>query len=144
MSSGKHRSPARRQVAIMLGGLVLVGGGAAAVMPVASADDPVPWPEGVVYTTDLIAGQHTDVGSVCIKYDATSVSVKTVVDIGQWCMTEVKAAAGPVAAYTNKPGNPVPGKFPLKQAYQPCVTDSGWLSMSKPVAGTTRSRFTRR
>jgi len=133
MSSGKHRSPARRQVAIMLGGLVLVGGGAAAVMPVASAVDPVPWPAGVVYTTDLIAGQHTDVGSVSIKYDATSVSVKTVVDTGQWCMTEVKAAAGPMSAFTNKPGNPVPGKFPLKQAYQPCVTDSGWLSMPKPA-----------
>ena len=115
-----------------LGGMALMMAAGAAVIPAASAADDVPWPEGAVYTTDLMAGQHTDVGDVSVKYVGPTISVR-VVNEGDWCMTGLKVAAGPIDTYSNNGGNPVPGKFPLKHTYQPCATNSGWLDLTMPV-----------
>lgn len=115
-----------------LGGMALMMAAGAAVIPAASAEGGVAWPEGVVYTTDLMAGRHTDVGDVSVKYTGSTISVRVAVNKGEWCMTALKVAAGPIDTYTNNGGNPVPGKFPSKHSYQPCVTDSGWLALTMP------------
>lgn len=62
-------------------------------------------------TSDLIAGQHIDAGSVIITNDGESLIVEVVTD-APWTLSELHVWAGTGAPPTNKKGTVVPGHFP--------------------------------
>ncbi len=76
---------------------------------------------GDAICTDLIAGQHIDVGEVEIWNDADYLYVKYIVDDENWCLTEthLHVATDP-DLIPQKNGNPIPGKFDYKGEHD-CV-----------------------
>lgn len=100
---------------------------------------------------DLYAGQNMLVGDVFVKTDtAGKVCVRFVLDAATiadgWKITEahVAAAANCDLIPQTKPnkqglggGNPIPGQFPGKGAYNPGVLETPWICVDYPwVAGT--------
>ena len=82
------------------------------------------------YTTDLLAGQNTDVGDVEIWNDATNLYVEYTTVEG-WGMTETHLHAAcsmeeiPQTQANKKGkggGNPIPGHFEYSESYDPAVT----------------------
>ncbi|HEY45441.1 MAG: hypothetical protein AMJ88_06200 [Anaerolineae bacterium SM23_ 63] len=76
------------------------------------------------FVTNLIAGQHIDVGNVEVWNDGSNLFVQYVTS-GDWCLTETHlAVAGSIEQIpTTKKGNPIPGQFDYKSEYDPypCV-----------------------
>lgn len=75
------------------------------------------------FVTDLIAGQHEDVGDVKVWNDGTNLYVQYETT-GGWVLKETHLA---VAEELNgipqtKKGNPIPGKFPYSTQHDPLVT----------------------
>lgn len=76
---------------------------------------------GDAICTDLIAGQHIDVGEVQIWNDADYLYVKYIIDDEEWCITEthLHVATDP-GLIPQKNGNPIPGKFDYEGKHE-CV-----------------------
>lgn len=83
-----------------------------------TVDDPSP--TGVC--VDLIAGQHTVVGDVCVHHDDTELTVVYTTN-GGWALTETHLAVGQdlgeyvANGWVNRPGNPRPGRFPYSMSH---------------------------
>jgi hypothetical protein len=94
--------------------------------PVAAAPAPI----------NLLAGKSVDVGDVRITYDSQNVYVELTMESG-WCAAKVHLAAAPSAGSfpQTKKGNPIPGKFPVKQLYEPCATSGSFTIPLSSVAG---------
>lgn len=70
---------------------------------------------------DLFAGKTTDVGDVFVWNDATNYYVEINMD-DAWCMTESHViVAALVADIPQANGNPIPGRFPQGDSYNPCA-----------------------
>ncbi|MBL7008937.1 MAG: hypothetical protein ISR76_08060 [Planctomycetes bacterium] len=70
--------------------------------------------------TDLIAGQHTTMGTVTVSNTPTELHV--LVKAGRfWRIENVHIYAGPGPLPTNGGGNVAPGQFPFKTSYNPAV-----------------------
>ncbi len=65
----------------------------------------------VPYTTDLIAGQHYNTGSVAVSDDGTSITVTVTTDAG-YALSELHVYIGTAEVPLNNGGNPSPGQFP--------------------------------
>ena len=63
----------------------------------------------------LLAGQHIDVGEVCVSTDGENIYLEYWLD-APWTLTETQTWIGwPKDAYPQaKKGNPIPGQFPVK------------------------------
>jgi hypothetical protein len=74
---------------------------------------------------DFIAGQHINVGKISISNDETTLFVKIDL-VDSWYMTESHVAVGGSLADIpqTKTGNPIPGKFPYSQSYNPPVSSA--------------------
>ena len=64
-----------------------------------------------VQETELIAGQHTDTGSVSVTNDADDLLISVDAD-APYLLAEVHIYAGTDPVPTNNGGNPAPGQFP--------------------------------
>jgi hypothetical protein len=76
------------------------------------------------YSTDLIAGQHYDIGDVLVWNDADYLYVQYLVDDADWCLTltHLEVATSLDGIPQTKKGNPIPGKFSYSSEHA-CVTD---------------------
>ncbi|MCW3127229.1 MAG: hypothetical protein JWO03_2887 [Bacteroidetes bacterium] len=74
-------------------------------------------PCGTPLVVDLIAGQHTDAGSVTVANDANNLYVTYTVT-GNWRLSQLHLYAGDCAQIpVNNSGNPVPGQFPYATSF---------------------------
>ncbi|GAB3018677.1 hypothetical protein GCM10025298_02340 [Natronobiforma cellulositropha] len=79
-------------------------------------------PPIVEQCVDLLAGQHIEAGSVCVVNDGEHLTVTYATDDG-WEITETHLAVGAsfdtfdAEGWTNRPGNPRPGRFPHGDSY---------------------------
>src|SRR5512139_644942 len=73
------------------------------------------------FITDLIAGQHTVVGSIKIWNDADFIYVKYET-ISPYCLMETHLAiASDLSGIPQANGNPIPGQFPYQTSHN-CAT----------------------
>lgn len=72
------------------------------------------------FTTDLIAGQNTDVGEVQVWNDAEYLHITYVIDALGWYLTEthLHVACDESAIPQNKKGNPIPGHFDYSSEHE--------------------------
>jgi hypothetical protein len=85
-------------------------------------------------TVTLYAGQTWDAGDVLVKTSADGVCVKFVLNQEaideDWVITEVHVDVADTAAnIPNKNGNPIPGKFEIKEKLDPGVTETEWYCL---------------
>ena len=87
------------------------------------------------WTTNLLAGQNTDVGDVIVTNDGTNLYV-TYALVDGWCMTESHLAVATTKAAIphTKKGNPIPGQFAYGDYYDPCVTSDTFTIASRASA----------
>lgn len=72
--------------------------------------------------TNLIAGQHINVGDVIVKNNSDTLFV-TYVTSGDWKINEIHLFVGPENELpVNKKGNPQVGHFPIQGTFNPMVT----------------------
>lgn len=96
-----------------------------------------PAPAGAAEFT-LWGGKTTDVGTVYVWNDQTNYYVEIDMATG-WCMTESHViAAVAVADIPQANGNPVPGKFPAGDSYNPCADGDDFTF---PIAGLGSSPY---
>ena len=76
------------------------------------------------FVTDLIAGQHYDIGDVLVWNDADYLYVQYLVDNADWCLTltHLEVATSLDGIPQTKKGNPIPGKFGYSSEHA-CVTE---------------------
>jgi hypothetical protein len=80
--------------------------------------------EGDPFVTDLMAGQHIDVGDVLVWNDGTLLYIKYVITDPEWCITETHLQVATNASLIpQKNGNPIPGKFEENDEHD-CVTEA--------------------
>jgi|GEM_PF-1497108 len=74
--------------------------------------------------TDLIAGQHTDVGEVIVTHDLLNIYVTYVISEPGWCITEthMHVAAEASGIPQTKKGNPKVGHFEYSGQHD-CITE---------------------
>ncbi len=83
----------------------------------------------------LYAGQHWEIGRVLVKNTLDSVCVKFILDDpaaidGGWLITEAHVAIGETLAdIPQKNGNPIPGKFPVNEAFAPGLIETEWFCL---------------
>jgi len=75
------------------------------------------------FVTDLMAGQHIDVGDVSVWNDGVNLYVKYVINAEGWCLTKTHLhVAESLEEIPQKNGNPPPGKFDYQMEHD-CVTE---------------------
>ncbi|UCG94963.1 MAG: DUF4842 domain-containing protein [archaeon] len=85
------------------------------------------------YVTDLIAGQHTDVGDVLVWNDADNLYVKYLIEEEGWCLTEthlhvadsweeIPQTEAKGKGKGNSGGNPIPGQFEFSGEHD-CIAE---------------------
>ena len=74
--------------------------------------------------TDLVAGQHTDVGEVIVTHDLLNIYVTYVISEPGWCITEthMHVAADVTGIPQTKKGNPKVGQFDYSGQHD-CITE---------------------
>ena len=73
-------------------------------------------------TKTLLAGQTIVSGDVTVTNDGINLSV-TYASTGGWLISEIQLYVGEYAyAPQNNGGNPIPGRFPIKQTFNPAVS----------------------
>jgi len=72
------------------------------------------------FTTDLLAGQNTDVGEVQVWNDAEYLHITYIIDALGWYLTEthLHVACDESAIPQNKKGNPIPGHFEYSSEHE--------------------------
>jgi hypothetical protein len=141
-SNGKRRMRLKRVVPVLVAILALAVLGACSrteISPTGVPDDTnvadaTPLAANVVLPSDvcgdatvarLLSGQTTDVGTVKVLNDADSIHVAFSVTTGWRIMeTHVAIVTDPADFPTNKPGNPMVGRFPLGDYLHPGVTEA--------------------
>ena len=79
--------------------------------------------EAAPFSTDLIAGQHYDVGEVLVWNDADYLYVKYFVLPGYLISETHLSIETDVASIPQKNGNPIPGKFEYSSEHDPPVVE---------------------
>lgn len=77
------------------------------------------------FVTDLIAGQHTDVGDVLVWNDEENLYVKYLISEVGLCLdeTHLHVATSLADIPQTKKGNPIPGQFAYQNDHIPCVDE---------------------
>jgi hypothetical protein len=93
----------------------------AAMIPILTSMSVTAYTEQDPFVTDLIAGQHTDVGDVIVWEDGDDLYVKYQTDAG-WSMSETHLhIALTLEGIPQNNGNPPPGQFDYKTDHNPSV-----------------------
>jgi len=89
------------------------------------------------YTTDLLAGQYTDVGDVLVWNDDATLYVKYDVTDADWCITETHLQVSTsLDAIPQKKGNPIPGHFEINESHDPCISEKEYVYDISWAVGT--------